>query len=74
VSSPPTPRIGSSAWWFEYDGPREWHYLEVWPYWSRCGLAGLGVVLFEWVWLCWSRFVIVGVGFKTLVLASGYYK
>jgi len=32
-------------WWFEYAWLREWHLLEVWPCWSRCGLVGVGVVL-----------------------------
>jgi hypothetical protein len=31
----------------------------------RCGLVGVGVASSEWVWPCWSRCVIVGVGFKT---------
>jgi hypothetical protein len=35
-------------WWFEYAWPKEWHYLEVWLCWSRCGLVGIGVSL--WVW------------------------
>ena len=34
------------------------------------GLIGVGVVLLEEVWLCWSRCVTVGVGFKTLILAA----
>jgi hypothetical protein len=36
--------------WFVYAWPMEWHYLEVWPRWSRC--------------------FIVGLGFKTLILAA----
>jgi hypothetical protein len=36
--------------WFVYAWPRKWHYLEVWP--------------------CWSRCVIVDIGFKTLILAA----
>jgi len=36
----------------------------------RCGPVGVGVALLEWVWPCWSRCVTVGVGFKTLTLAS----
>jgi hypothetical protein len=32
-------------WWFKYAWPREWHYLEVWPYWNRCGLAGESILL-----------------------------
>ena len=27
---------------FAYAWLREWHYLEVWPYWSRCVTVGLG--------------------------------
>ena len=29
-------------WWFEYAWPREWHYLEVWPCWSRCVTVNMG--------------------------------
>jgi hypothetical protein len=32
--------------------------------------VGIGVALFEWVWPLWSRCVTVGVGFKTLFLAT----
>jgi hypothetical protein len=35
---------------------------EVWPCWSGCGLAGVGVALLEWVWPCWSGCGLVGVG------------
>ena len=35
-------------WWFVYARPCEWHCQRVWPCWSRCGLAGVGVSL--WVW------------------------
>lgn len=28
----------------------------------RCGLAGVGVVLLEWTWACWSGHGIAGVG------------
>ena len=28
--------------WFEYVLPREWHYLEVWPCWSKCVTVGVG--------------------------------
>ena len=35
-----------------YVWPREWHYLEVWSYWSGRGLIGVGVALLEWVWSC----------------------
>jgi hypothetical protein len=27
---------------FEYAWPREWHYLEVWPHWSRCVTMDVG--------------------------------
>jgi hypothetical protein len=36
----------------------------------RCGLVEVGVALLEWVWPCWSRYVTVSVGFKTLILAT----
>jgi hypothetical protein len=36
------------VWWFVCAWPREWHYLEVWPCWDRCGLAGVGVSLWAW--------------------------
>jgi hypothetical protein len=29
-------------WWFEYSWPREWHYLEVWPWWRKCVTVGVG--------------------------------
>jgi hypothetical protein len=29
-----------------------------------------GMVLLEYVWPCWSRCIIVSVGFKTLLLAA----
>ena len=29
-------------WQFEYAWPREWHYWEVWPCWSRCVTVGIG--------------------------------
>ena len=28
----------------------EWTYWEVWPWWSRCGLDGVGVALLEYVY------------------------
>jgi hypothetical protein len=31
-------------WWFVFAWPREWHYLDVWPCWNRCGLVGVGVL------------------------------
>ena len=37
-------------WWVVHARPREWHYYEVWPF--------------------WSRWVTVGVDYKTLVLAT----
>ena len=39
-------------WWFEYAWAREWHYEEVWPCWSGCGLIGVGVALLEEVCHC----------------------
>ena len=38
-------------WWFEYAWPREWHYQEVRPCWSRCVTVGVGfdtLVLAAW--------------------------
>ena len=29
-----------------------------------------GVALLEWVWPCWRKHVIVGMGFETLLLAA----
>jgi hypothetical protein len=36
------------VWWFVCSWTREWHHLEVWPWWNRCDLVGIGVSL--WVW------------------------
>ena len=36
------PRIVSL---FVYSWTREWHHLEVWPYWSKYELVGVGVSL-----------------------------
>ena len=35
------------VWWFEYAWPREWHCYELWPCWSRCGLVGGSVSLYN---------------------------
>jgi hypothetical protein len=36
-------------WWFEYAWPRDWHYLEVLPYWSKCVTVGFNaLVLAAW--------------------------
>ena len=34
---------GSHLSWFVYAWPREQHYLEVWPCWSRCVAMGMGL-------------------------------
>ena len=33
----------------------------------RCGLAGVGVALLEWVWPCWRKCGLVGGGVALLV-------
>jgi hypothetical protein len=38
-------------WWYEYAWPKEWHYLEVWPFWRKCVTMGLSfkiLVLAAW--------------------------
>jgi hypothetical protein len=35
----------------------------------RCGLVRVGMALLEEVWPYWRRYVTVGAGFKTLILA-----
>jgi hypothetical protein len=35
-------------WCFESAWPREWHYWEVWPCWSGCGLVGGSMSLWTW--------------------------
>jgi hypothetical protein len=37
-------------WWFEYAWPREWHYLEGRPCWSRYGLVGGNASLCGGLW------------------------
>jgi hypothetical protein len=36
------------VWWFEYAWPREWHYLEVWPCWSRADPVEGTISLWKW--------------------------
>ena len=43
--------------WFKRKCPqREWHYWEVWPCWSRCGLVGGSVSLWRWALWFFSSF------------------
>jgi hypothetical protein len=33
------------VWWFVYFWTREWHPVEVWPWWNRCVTMGVGLRL-----------------------------
>jgi len=70
-------RLTQASWWMENPRVVVWICLsqgsgteEAWPYWSGCGLIGVGVALLEWVWPCWRKCDPLGVGFETLLLAA----
>jgi len=39
----PTTWEAKAVSWFEYTWLREWHYVEVWPCWSRWVTVGVGL-------------------------------